>query len=413
MRPSSDGPPLISLAHARGPAQPSPGTSRRALPPMTAASPRAQLGSIFTAYGVAGLYWGAVVAALPAFQDISGLSEAGFGLLLTSQTVGGILAMQALGRVLHRVQALAIPVSLAAFAAGMTLLGLAQGPVVLCLAIFIAGGASGALDIALNMRVARIEQDLDTRLFNRVHALFPFAMLLASAATGILRDAGATPAMIFPPIAVAFLASAWLEWRAGRHQRPGAARAAKGRVRLAGVLLALGALAAMGATMEGGAHVWSAIYIERELGAGAAMAGFASAAITLGLTAGRLVAHRLEHRLRDMTILSGFALVALPAFLALAFSGSPALAILGYFLAGVGIGPVEPAVFRAVAKRHEEADRGRALALATGLAYVGYLSAPPVLGRMIDGLGWAPMYASLAAVALAASLIAARIPPAR
>lgn len=377
------------------------------------ASPRLQLGSIFAAYGVAGLYWGAAVATLPAFQETSGLTEAGFGLLLTAQSVGGILAMQALGRVLHRVQALAIPLSLAGFASGMTLLGLAQGPWLLGLSFLLAGGASGALDIALNMRVARIEQDLDTRLFNRVHALFPFSMLLASATTGMLRDAGATPAMIFPPLALVFLAAALIERRAGAHQLPGAGRSGSGRVRLRGALLALAALAAMGATMEGGAHVWSAIYVERELAAGPAMAGFASAAITLGLTTGRLFAHRLETRLRDMAILRIFALIALPAFALLAASDSAGVALAGYFLAGFGIGPVEPAVFRSVAKRHDEADRGRALALATGLAYLGYLLAPPLLGRMIDALGWAPMYASLSAVALAAALIASRVPPAR
>lgn len=378
---------------------------------MTASS-RVQLGSIFTAYGVAGLYWGAAVATLPAFQQISGLSEAGFGVLLASQTVGGILAMQALGRVLHRVQAAAIPVTLVLFAAGMLLLGVAQGPWGLGLALFVAGGASGALDIALNMRVARIEQDLDIRLFNRVHALFPFSMLAASALTGVVRDAGATPAMIFTPIALTILVSAAVEWRAGRHQRPGMGREGDGRIRLRGVLLALAALAAMGATMEAGAHVWSAIYVERELGESPTLAGLASAAITLGFTTGRLVAHRLERRMRDMAILRLFALLALPAFLLLAFGAHPVLALLGYFVAGVGIGPVEPAVFRSVARRHDEAERGRALALATGVAYVGYLSAPPVLGRMIEGFGWAPMYAALGLVALTAAVIASRIPPA-
>lgn len=377
------------------------------------ASRRLQLGSIFTAYAAAGLYWGAAVATLPAFQEISGLTEAGFGVLLTAQSVGGILAMQVLGRFLHRIQALAIPLSLTLFALGMTILAVAQGPWPLSLALFLAGGASGALDISLNMRVARIEQDLDTRLFNRVHALFPFSMLVTSAIVGLAREAGATPAMIFPPIAAAVLASAALEWRAGRHQRAAETRGTDGKLRFRGVLLALGALAAMGATMEGGAHVWAAIYVERELAAGAAMAGFAAAAITLGLTVGRLIAHRLERHLRDMAILSLFALLAMPAFLILAASASAPVALLGYFLAGVGIGPVEPAVFRSVAKRHGEADRGRALALATGLAYVGYLSAPPLLGRLIDGIGWGPMYAGLGLVALAAAVIARGIPPAR
>jgi predicted MFS family arabinose efflux permease len=374
---------------------------------------RLQIASIFTAYGVAGLYWGAYVAALPAMQATSGLEASGFGLLLTATTLGGIAALQILGRVLHRVQAWAIPACLAGFAFGMTALGLATGPVSLGIALFAAGGASGALDIALNMRVARIEADTGQRLFNRVHALFPFSMLVTSAAVGLLREAGATPAQIFPPIALAFLAAAVLERWAGAHQRPAAGARGGGRPPLAGALVLLGLLAAMGAIMEGGAQVWSAIYVEGALGQGPAMAGFAAAAITLGLTCGRLVAHRLEHRVRGMAILRGFALAAVPAFLVLAFVPHPAAVLAGFFLAGVGIGPVEPAVFRAVARRHDEAARGRALALATGLAYLGYLASPPLLGRLIAAAGWTPMWLVLAAMGVLAAALTLRIPPAR
>jgi predicted MFS family arabinose efflux permease len=377
------------------------------------ASARLQFASIFAAYAAAGIYWGALVASLPAFEAMSGLSSGGFGLLLTAQTLGGIVAMQALGRVLHRVQAWAIPACFALFALGALILAAAQGPWLLGLAIFWAGGASGALDIALNMRVARIEAETGARLFNRVHAVFPFAMLVSSAATGLLREAGATPAMLLPPIAAVFLIAAYAERRAGGHQRPEPAREGGGKARFGAVLFVLAALAAMGALMEGGGHAWAAIYLEHELKAGAAMAGFASAAITLGFTVGRLIAHRLETRLRDMAILRLSALFALPAFLLLAFAPWPWAALLGYFLAGVGIGPVEPAVFRSVAKRYPEAERGRALALATGLAYLGYLSAPPVFGQVIEGAGWGEVFLCLGAVALCASALTLAVPPAR
>jgi len=89
------------------------------------------------------------------------------------------------------------------------------------------------------------------------------------------------------------------------------------------------------------------------------------------------------------------------------------MALAGFFLAGVAIGPVEPAVYRSVAKRHSEADRGRALALATGLAYVGYLAGPPMLGQVVERAGWGPMWAVLGIVSLAACALTLRIPPAK
>ena len=380
---------------------------------MIAASRRFQIASIFACYAVAGVFWGSYVASLPAFQSISGLSEGRFGLLITATTIGGIVAMQGLGRVLHRVQAWAIPVCLTGFAAGMVLLGLAQGPLSIALALLVAGAASGALDISLNMRVARIEGEFGLRLFNRVHALFPFSMLVVSALVGLAREAGATPGMVFPPLALLLVVAAAIERHAGAHQRPDPdAPKGKARLRLRGVLLAFGALAAIGAIMEGGAHVWSAIYVEHPLAAGPALAGFASAAITLGLTVGRLAAHQIEHRFRDMAILRTSALVAFPAFLILAVSDSAWVAILGFFVAGVGIGPIEPAVFRSVTKRHQGPDRGRALALATGLAYVGYLASPPVFGAIIQSFGWPQMWIVAGAFGLAASALTLRIPPA-
>lgn len=385
-------------------------------PPAAApASRRFQIGSIFAAFAAASVYWGSYIASLPDLQAIAGLPDARFGLLLTSVTVGGLISMQLLGRVLHRVQAYAIPVAFTGFAAGMLVLAAASGPVSLAAALFLAGAASGALDISLNMRLARIETDFDLRLFNRAHAVFPMGMLVTSASVGLLRDAGATPAMIFPAGAAILLAAAATEWRAGRHQAPlpPPPRRGEGRVRIGGVLAALGGLAALGAMMESGAHTWSALFVEGQLGSSPATGGFAAAAVTLGLTTGRLMAHRHERRLRDMTIVRIAALFTLPGFALLAFAATPSMAILGFFLAGLGIGPIEPAVFRSVSRRHDEAARGRAIALATGLAYVGYLSSPPAMGALLDAQGWTAMWLTLIGFAALAIALASRIPPAR
>jgi MFS family permease len=173
----------------------------------------------------------------------------------------------------------------------------------------------------------------------------------------------------------------------------------------------LAGLAALGATMEGGGHTWSALYVETALAAGPAAGGFAAAAITLGLTAGRLLAHRIEARLGDMAVIRLFALAALPGFLILGVAPVPLVAILGFFLAGVGIGPVEPAVFRSVAGRHAETVRGVALARATGLAYLGYLLSPSIVGQAIERAGWPFAWALLGMLAIGIAALTARVPP--
>ena len=109
-----------------------------------------------------GLCWGTHIATLPALPAINGLAEAQFGLTTTPTTLGGIIAMQALGRVVHLVQAIAIAVCLAAFGVGMVLFGLAAGPVSLGATMRLSGAASGALDIAPNMRVAPLYRNRPT-----------------------------------------------------------------------------------------------------------------------------------------------------------------------------------------------------------------------------------------------------------
>ena len=120
--------------------------------------------------------------------------------------------------------------------------------------------------------------------------------------------------------------------------------------------------------MEGGAGTWPAMFVAGPLGGSPLVAGLAAAAITLGLATGRITAHALEHRYRDMVIARAAALIALPAFAILALAPSAEMAIFGFFLAGCGVGPVEPAGFRTAARRHPEATRDSALALVAGLA---------------------------------------------
>lgn len=361
------------------------------------ASAAVQTGSLAAGYGAAGLFWGAFAAATPALQDLSGLGEGGFGLALGAMSVAALPVMQGLGHVIHRIPRHAIPLCLLIFAAGNLLLAFSDNFTAFIGALLILGGTSGALDISLNMRTARLEAETQSRLFNRVHALFPFAMLVSAGLTGLARSAGATPAAIFPVIGLFFLAAAALEWRAGGHQRPGPAPEDGSGLRLSRPVLILAAIAALAAFQEMSAQSWAAIFVERVLGAAPAMAGLAPSAFVLGLSAGRLAAHAVEHRLGAMDTVRIAACLAAPAFLILAAAPPVWLVLAASFVAGTGVGPVEPAVFRSVAT---SGAGGRALATVTGIAYVGYLLSPPVLGLVADVAGWGALWAATAALAL-------------
>lgn len=366
---------------------------------MTPASARLQILSVFTVYAAAGLFWGGLAASAPAIQLRAGLGPGGYGLALGAMTLAALPVMRLFGGRVGGIRAWAIPLCLLVFATGTLALALAQGLVALIVALAILGAASGALDISLNMRVARIEEDTGARLFNRVHAVFPLAMLAASAGAGALRAAGVSVTTIFGAITAVLLAVAVLERAAGRHQSPDAPPPPGPRARIGGAVAVLAAMAACAAFQESAPQSWAAIFVETVRGAGPALSGLAPAAFVLGLALGRLGAHELEARMSPRATIAAAACLALPAFLLLPLAGPVWLLLLLYLAAGIGVGPVEPAVFRAVARGADPAQRGPTLATVTSVAYLGYLLSPPLLGQISAQFGWGAMWGAAAAAA--------------
>lgn len=372
---------------------------------------RTQILSLLAGYAVAGLFWGSFTASLPALQARADLSEGGFGIALGAMALAALPVMRVFGGWLHRIETWAMPGALIAFSLGALALGFGPGLPGLLAAFVLCGAASGALDISLNNRTARVEAATGHSLFNRAHALFPAAMLAASATTGAVRDVGLPIWAIFSVVAAGLVTVALIERGVDRHVTPGADEASDApRARLRGVIALLALIAAAGAFQEAAVSGWIAIYVERIRDAGAFLAGVSAAAFTLGLSAGRLGAHALETRFRPSVTVRLAALVALPAFLVIAMDVSLWLTMLACFIAGVGVGPIEPAVFRAVATRSSGAERGRSLAAVTAVAYLGYLISPPALGLVAEHIGWPALWGTAAMLAASVAVMASRVP---
>ncbi len=373
-------------------------------------SARLQIASLFACYGAAGIFWGSAAASFPALQARAGLSDAAFGLALGIMALTALPVMRVFGRWLDRVEPVAIPGAMAAFAVGAALLPFLDGLGGLLVAFAVTGGASGALDIALNNRTARVERDTGARLFNRTHALFPAASLAAAATAGWARGAGASLTVIFAFVVAALVVAALVELRAGGHVTPAKRGAKPTAAPLKGVLLLLAVIAAAGAFNEAASQGWAAIFVEKVREGTPFMAGLAPAAFTLGLSAGRLIAHAVEHRLRAMPTVRLAAIAATVGFAGVAADLPMVLTLVAFFLAGAGVGPVEPAVFRAVATRNLGEGSGPALAAVTSVAYLGYLLSPPALGFIAEGLGFPTLWITCIGIAAIVFALSSRVP---
>lgn len=373
--------------------------------PVTAAGRSTQVGLVAAAASW-GLFWGGWAALLPGLIQQVGASEAQFGLALFGIPVGALPAMVATAPLARVLRAWTLPVVLVAFAVACVLPGLATSPLAFAASLLLVGATSGAIEVALNTTTAAHEARDGVRLFNKVHAATPLAMVLAAPAVGLARQSGVQPLPVLLAIAVPVLLSALLAvdrdgWRAPPAE-PGPRRST------APLLIAFGALAAVVLFVENAVEQWGALHLEEGLGAGPLLGSAAPACYMSGLFAGRLLAQWRGDRVSGrVLVLAGGLLGAVGVGTAAltAAAGLPAaLALAGFAVAGVGLAPAVPTLLGLAGAAVDDARRPGAIAAVTTLSYLGFLVSPPVVGVLAGAWG---LTAALTAVACGGLLVAA------
>jgi MFS family permease len=161
--------------------------------------------------------------------------------------------------------------------------------------------------------------------------------------------------------------------------------------------------------VEGGIEAWSALFAERELDARPGAAALAPAAYALAMVTGRLSGQWLDRRLGDARLVATGGVVSL-AGLSLA-AAAPALpvALAGFFLGGLGVSVVAPAMFGAAGRTAAPEERASAVATATTLGYSGFLLGPPLVGALAESTGLRGAFVLLAGAAGVLALAAPRL----
>ncbi|ONI92306.1 hypothetical protein ALI22I_04770 [Saccharothrix sp. ALI-22-I] len=313
--------------------------------------------------------------------------------------------MVATAPLVRALRAWTLPVVLTAFAVACALPGLATSPLTFAGALLLVGATSGAIEVALNTTTAAHEARHGVRLFNKVHAATPLAMVLAAPAVGLARQGGAGPLPVLLVIAALVLLSALLAvdrsgWRAPAAE-PGAHRST------APLLIAFGLLAAVVLFLENAVEQWGALHLEESLGAGPLLGSAAPACYMSGLFAGRLLAQWRGDRVSGrVLLLAGGVLGAVGVGTAAlsAAAGLPSvLALAGFAVAGVGLAPALPTLLGLAGAAVDDARRPGAIAAVTTLSYLGFLVSPPVVGVLAGAWG---LTTALTAVACGGLVVA-------
>lgn len=361
----------------------------------------------FAAFTAFGTLWGGWAALVPQVQQDVGASKGALGLALLAVGAGSVPAMLLVGPAVNRRGPRVLPPLLLALALAAILPGLAGSVWTLAATLLAVGAASGAVDVAINAAASEVEARTGDRIMQLAHGLFSLGVLAGAVAVGVSRQAGAGRLPILGGLA-AGLALAALANRG----RPGSVARSGGvprfRVRRHVVLLGLACGGAF--LVEGGIENWSAIFMERDLGASPLQSALGPSSYALAMVAGRFSGQWLTGRISDRRLLGGGALLSLAGLLVAASAPAVPVAVAGFFLGGAGVSVAAPVAFGAAGRGVPAGERGSAVATVTTIGYLGFLLGPPITGSTAELLGLRASFVVLAVAALAVAAAVPRLP---
>ena len=357
---------------------------------------------------VGGMFFlnGAVYASVvPRYPDLKahlGLSNAALGSAVSAYWLGALLVGLLGGVVVGRWGSgrVAWVVTVGA-STNLLLIGLAPSWWALAGVLFLAGSFDTVADIAENAQALRVERRYGRSILNSLHGVWSIGAvtggLTGAAAAGLhvpIRWHLSVAAAVF--VLVALVLSRLLLPGPDRAVDTstsagiaGAADSIDGRVRSSSrrhLLLAvagLGIFATLAQAIEDTGATWSTVYLRDELRTAGAVAGLGFVALQTMQTVGRLLGDRIVTRFGDRAVARGGAALAGTGVGIALLIGSPAAAIAGFGVAGLGIATLIPA-----AMRHADGlpglRAGVGLTLVGTVSRVGSLGAPPLVGFLAD-----------------------------
>ena len=399
----------------------------------------------FFVLGVATATW---AARLPAIKESLHLSDGRLGVALFAVPAGSVLTLALSGRIADRFGAVRVlRVAGVLNPAALVPIGLARNLVALMATLAVYGAMAGLLDVSMNACAAQLELGYERPIMSSLHAGYSIAGLAGAGIGGVSAWLGISPLPTFTVTAGALIVLGLLAGprvvipetvdpgsTPDRTQRPAdppplsprqtvlprgdtappgdtpdpdGPRPPRNPLQLIWIL---GLVALCGQVGEGSAGDWSAVYLHVNLGSSAAVAAVALGAFSVTMAAGRAVGDRLAARFGPVRLVRASGLVAGLGLAAGLLLGTPAAAIAGFALLGLGLAGIFPQIVTAAA-RLDPGHAGHNIGRIAAVAYSGLLSGPVAIGAIASGVGLRDALLVPAALALVVTAAAGVLRP--
>lgn len=358
------------------------------------------------AFGAFGVWWGGWGALLPAVQRSAHVGDGRLGLALLLIGIGALGSMRVTGYLVDRFGGVVLPLSVVCLALAGIGPALVEGVAPLAASMALLGVASGAYDVAVNAEASRLETISARPLLSLAHAGFSFGVIFGSLGAGALRTADVSLAGALVALSVVLVAVAgYLGLGVTPRGAGPAVDAARGWPwwRPPRPLAVLGVLLALAFLVESAWQTWSAVHLERDLGASAGLASVGPAVFGASAGIGRLLVHRWAGPGREAGLVALGAVVAALATVAAALVPNTALVIVAIAFAGLGTAAGAPLLLSLAGRAVAVHQAGGAVGTVTTVGYLGFVVAPAAVGGLA---GATTLPVALAAVALVALALA-------
>ena len=347
-----------------------------------------------------GLLIGSWAPRIPVLMDRLDITEARAGLIVLALGLGSLCVMPVFGAMVARAGS-ARAVRLAAWLAAPSMIWISVAPTYWSVAAAVAlfGGLVGGMDVAMNANAVAVERVRGRAIMSSCHGFWSLGAFAGAGAGGwVIQQFGE----VFHGVAVSFVFALVLLWAQGRLvQDAPAPDAPRAPLRLPRSPLPwlLGVIALTAMIPEGAILDWAAVYLQREMGASIALAGWGFAACAATMAVMRFLGDGLRRQFGAVTTLRASTGVAMAGLALAGLSATPGPAIAGFALAGIGIANMVPIAFSAAGNVPGLA-AGMGLSVVTMMGYSGILLAPGSIGVLAERIGLGVIYTGLAALLL-------------
>lgn len=351
-----------------------------------------------------GFVTGSWAPQIPVFLRRMEISEFVLGLLILGFGLGALVFMPFSGYLMSKHGSRAVTRGFAwVVVFGLLLVVLSPVVAVAAFAMFIFGGTVGAMDVAMNANAVSVERRLGRAVMSSSHAFWSVGGFFGGGLGGIaiqtfgyLAHAAAvsTVALIVLLVAGRHLVT---DLKPVEHHKFSLPRTP--HVYLVG-LVALFSMVPEGAVLD-----WGALYLQQELGADIATAGFGFACFAGAMAIVRFAGDGVRNRFGAVTTMRVSSLLAAAGMMAAALAPWPWLAIAAFAVTGVGIANVVPIAFSAGGNQPGMAS-STGMAVVTTMGYSGILLAPSPIGFAAERVGFSPIFIVLSGLLVVVCLMA-------